>query len=127
MLVKTAVLGVLVIFLTASAAWPFGAGAGTAVSIDVLMPSPPQGLKAIAGNGMATVDFTPPKSEGDSPVLYYTVRSHPGRITAKGTKSPIVMKGLTNGTAYTFTVTATNSIGTGLPSSPSNSVTPGEK
>ena len=34
------------------------------------------------------------------------------------------MTGLTNGTAYTFTVAATNSAGTGTASAPSNAVTP---
>jgi hypothetical protein len=41
-----------------------------------------------------------------------------------GTSSPIVVTGLTNGQAYTFTVTATNSAGTGPASAASNSITP---
>jgi hypothetical protein len=53
------------------------------------------------------------------------VTSNPGGITYTGTSSPIVVTGLTNGTSYTFTMTATNIMGTGLSSSPpSNSVTP---
>ncbi|HCU07923.1 MAG TPA: hypothetical protein DF480_02955, partial [Clostridiales bacterium] len=45
-------------------------------------------------------------------------------LTATGAASPLVVTGLTNGTAYTFTVTATNSIGTGAASAASDSVTP---
>ncbi|GGB75342.1 hypothetical protein GCM10011607_39600 [Shewanella inventionis] len=45
-------------------------------------------------------------------------------MTATGTSSPLTVTGLTNGTAYTFSVTATNSAGTSSSSSASNSVTP---
>ena len=45
-------------------------------------------------------------------------------VTGTGSASPITITGLTNGTPYTFTVTATNAIGTGSASAASNSVTP---
>ena len=43
----------------------------------------------------------------------YTVTSSPGGFTATGATSPLTVTGLTDGTPYTFTVTATNSVGTG--------------
>ncbi|MCX6255325.1 MAG: fibronectin type III domain-containing protein [Bacteroidia bacterium] len=79
---------------------------------------------ATAGNIQATVTFTAPVSDGGSAITGYTVTSSPGSLTGTGTASPITVTGLTNGTAYTFTVTATNAIGTSLASSTSNSVTP---
>lgn len=72
----------------------------------------------------ATVSFTPPVNNGGSAITSYTVTSSPGGITQSGPASPITVTGLTNGTEYTFTVTATNSIGTSVPSVPSNAVTP---
>lgn len=93
----------------------------TAVTPQTIPGAPTIG-SALAGNTQATVNFTPPAA--GSPILSYTVTSNPGNITATGTASPITVNGLTNGTAYTFTVTATNAIGTGLPSATSNSVTP---
>jgi hypothetical protein len=86
-------------------------------------PGAPTGVTATAGNAQATVSFTAPTSNGGSDITGYTVTSSAGQ-KAKGPKSPIVVKGLTNNNSYTFTVTATNKIGTGPASSPSNSVTP---
>ena len=63
-------------------------------------------------------------SDGGSALTGYTVTSNPGSITASGSASPITVTGLTNGTAYTFTVTAKNASGTGPASLASNSVTP---
>ena len=92
----------------------------------VLRSVPPAPIigTAVAGNAQATVNFSPPVGTGGSPILYYTATSNPGGISATGTGSPIVVTGLTNGTTYTFTVTATNAIGTGPASAPSNAVTP---
>ena len=92
--------------------------------MDMLMPSPPTDVTATAGNGVATVSFKTPKSDGGAPITRYNVTSHPGRIEASGKQSPRTVKGLTNGRTYVFTVSASNPVGTGIDSEPSNSVTP---
>jgi len=86
-------------------------------------PGAPTIGTATAGNGEANVAFTAPTNYGGSAITGFTVTSSPGGITATGTSSPITVTGLTNGTAYTFTVTATNAIGTSVASAASNSVT----
>ena len=91
--------------------------------IPATIPGTPVTPTATRGVAQATVSFVPP-ANGGSPILFYTVTSSPGGITQTGTASPIVVPGLTNGTTYTFTVKATNAIGTGPTSSPSNAVTP---
>ena len=87
-------------------------------------PGAPTGVSAKAGNAQATVSFTPPAINGGNAITGYTVTSNPGGITATGLGSPIIVSGLTNGVSYTFTVTATNAIGIGPASTPSNKVTP---
>ena len=113
------ITAIFAVLLTATASWAFGGA-----TMNQLMPSPPTNVIATAGNGEATVSFKPPKSDGGSPITSYTVRSHPGKIKASGKQSPITLRGLTNGRTYTFTVTASNSVGTGIDSEPSNSVAP---
>jgi large repetitive protein len=90
----------------------------------VTNPTAPQKVTAVAGNSSAKVSFTPPAADGGSAINSYTVTSSPGGVTASGIASPITVNGLTNGTTYTFTVTATNAHGTGPASAPSNPVTP---
>jgi hypothetical protein len=88
-------------------------------------PDSPTSVSAVAGNAQAVVLFTAPASNGGSAITNYTVTSNPGGLIGTGLTTPIIVTGLTNGTAYNFTITATNAIGTGLSSSPpSNSVTP---
>ena len=99
-------------------------GSTWSVVYPATVPGAPTIGTATAGNGSASVTFTAPTSNGGSPITGYTVTSSPGGITATGTTSPITVTGLTNGTAYTFTVKATNAVGTGSASAASNSVTP---
>ncbi|MDP4202761.1 MAG: fibronectin type III domain-containing protein, partial [Bacteroidota bacterium] len=87
-------------------------------------PGAPTIGTATAGNAQASVTFTAPSANGGNAITGYTVTSNPGGLTGTGTSSPITVSGLTNGTTYTFTVTATNGIGTGTASTPSNAVTP---
>jgi hypothetical protein len=86
-------------------------------------PNAPTGVIASAGNAQATIAFNRPYANG-SPITSYTVTALPGGATATGKRSPITLTGLTNGTSYTFTVTATNAIGTSPASKPSNVITP---
>jgi kumamolisin len=97
------------------------------ISVSPHTPAPPTNVTASAGNGQAIVIFSAPASNGGSAITSYTVTGTPSTgstKTATGTASPITIHGLKNGTAYTFTATATNAVGAGLPSTPSNSVTP---
>ena len=91
-------------------------------------PGAPTGVSATAGNALADVDFTAPANNGGSPITKYTATSSPGGQTCEVTvlTPPLTctVEGLTNGTTYTFTVTATNALGTSPASAPSNSVTP---
>ena len=86
-------------------------------------PSQPTAVNAVAGNGQATVDFGPPDDDGDLAITSYIVTAMPGGLTATGAGSPLTVTGLTNGTSYTFTVHATNAVGSG-PGSDSTAVTP---
>ena len=90
--------------------------------------APTIGNAAVSGvSGQATVSFTAPASNGGASITSYTATSSPGGITATVSQAgsgTLIMNGLTNGTAYTFTVRATNSIGQSAESAASNAVTP---
>ncbi|WP_156420244.1 DUF4347 domain-containing protein, partial [Rheinheimera sp. EpRS3] len=93
-------------------------------TVNPVVPGIPTAVVATAADTAASIAFTAPASNGGVNITGYTVTSNPGGLTASGAGSPVVVNGLTNGTAYTFTVTATNSAGTGTASAASNSVTP---
>jgi Fibronectin type III domain len=112
-------LAVLIAITVAACGGGGGGGGGNST-----VPGAPTAVTATAGNTTAIVSFTAPASNGGAAITGYTVTSSTGNKTATGTSSPITVTGLTNGTAYTFTVVATNSIGSSVASAASNSVKP---
>jgi hypothetical protein len=100
---------------------------GTGVSV----PDAPNVGTATAGDSSATMRWSAPSSDGGSAIISYkvtavdsTMSSHGGQTCATTGATSCVVNGLTNGDDYTFSVTATNTVGTGAASSASNSITP---
>ncbi|MFZ2309914.1 MAG: DUF4347 domain-containing protein, partial [Rhodoferax sp.] len=94
-------------------------------SVSAVVPGAPTIGTASAGDTQVSVTFSAPGSNGGAAITGYTATSNPTGLNSSGcTASPCTVTGLTNGTAYTFTVTATNSAGTGSASAASNSATP---
>src|SRR4051794_5768981 len=94
------------------------------------VPGVPTGVTASAGNAQATVRWTAPSSGGRT-IAKYIVTPYAGGVagpaaTVTGSPAATVatVPGLVNGTSYTFTVTATNSVGSGSESAASSAVTP---
>ena len=88
------------------------------------VPAAPSGVLAMAGAGSADVSWVAPTSDGGSPITGYTVTASPGGATCTATTTHCTVKGLTGGTAYAFTVTAANTVGTSAASEASVPVTP---
>jgi outer membrane protein assembly factor BamB len=93
-------------------------------------PPAPIGVVAFAGNASARV-YWHQADDGGIPITSYTVTPYIGttpQIPLSVVGSPpatvALVNGLTNGTTYTFKVSATNGLGTGPPSTASNPVVP---
>ena len=98
----------------------------------VTVPADPQDVTATPGNGQVVVKWYPPANTGGEAITGYTVQygttasatyTTPGCSTTSASDLSCTVSSLTNGTPYTFTVVATNAMGTGYAAF-SSSVTP---
>ena len=77
-------------------------------------PGAPSGLTATAGNAQVSLSWQAPGSDGGAPVTGYRVYQGTSRTpVASVTGTSATVPGLSNGTTYSYTVTAVNQAGEG--------------
>ena len=108
---------------------PESAQSNAVTPLNPVAPTAPRNVIARPVTAAAQVEWTAPAGDGDSPITGYTVTPYIGAaaqtpVQAGASATSVKVNGLTNGTDYTFRVTATNAIGTGPASSPSNVANP---
>ena len=105
-----------------------GASAASQASAAVTprtVPDAPTTVSAQPEDSSAVVSWTAPSFDGGAPITSYTATSSPSGQTCTTTgATTCTITGLTNGTAYTFTVTADNEAGTSAASQASAAATP---
>ncbi len=89
----------------------------------VTEPGAPTEVDGTPGDGRVTLSWTAPTNTGGSAITEYTVTATPGGSTCTTALTSCIVVGLDNGTAYTFSVVATNTAGDGVGSA-EPSVTP---
>jgi len=79
------------------------------------IPLPVRNVEALISDGEAIISFDPPANARTALISAYTVRNNVTNQVKNSAKSPVKFTGLKNGSAYTFTVIATNINGSSEP------------
>jgi alpha-tubulin suppressor-like RCC1 family protein len=101
-----------------------GPSAASAAVVPYALPGAPTAVSATAGNGQATMSWTAPASMGTGTFTGYTATANPGGAACTTATTSCTITGLTNGTAYTFTVVTRSTAGQSAASAPSTAITP---
>jgi len=75
------------------------------------LPESPRNVQAFIADSAALVSFGPPVNIRTAQVTEYIVKNIKTGVEKRATSSPVVVSGLKNGTSYTFSVVAKNSLG----------------
>ncbi|MET0325053.1 MAG: fibronectin type III domain-containing protein, partial [Ilumatobacteraceae bacterium] len=98
--------------------------AASAAVVPCGVPDQTGGVTAGRLDGAATVSWAAPGNQGCN-ITGYTIRTNQGQtMNVGGGVTSATFTNLSNGTSYTFTVVASNEVGPGAPSAPSNAVVP---
>ena len=106
-------------------------GSNPIIATSTTAPDPPTAVRVTVGDTRVTVGWAAPVNDGGTPVTGYTADAYPAAdcttactgspaatASAGSTATSIPVTGLTDGTAYDITVSATNGDGSGPPSAP---------
>ena len=85
------------------------------VGIASELPTTVRNAQAVIADGSAIIKWDPPTNLRTSQVTAYTVKNLKTGAEKSSTTSPVVMGGLKNGTSYTFSIIANNSLGSSTP------------
>ena len=81
------------------------------VGIPFGIPSAPRNVKALVADKSAIISFDPPTNQRTAQITSYLIKVNQTGVEKSVTDSPAVITGLTNGSAYSFTVRAKNAVG----------------
>ena len=79
------------------------------------LPQSPRNVQAFTADAAALISFDPPVNLRTAQISEYIIKNLKTGVEKKAVSSPVVVSGLKNGTAYTFSVVAKNVLGLSEP------------
>ncbi len=98
-------------YFVVSASNASGEGGNSAEVAGIVAPPAPAGLNVTSGNGQAVLTWNAAAGAASDTVKYATTSGGPYTLTQAASGTSATVTGLSNGTAYYFVVSATNSSG----------------